>query len=681
LREACQYLNIKDKDIEYFGLKYFDFEGNQLVYNKLIVKKTSKYLKNLKNFLISIIKQQHWIDTNRTVSSQFKNYIKKPTDNEYNDIDEQIDIDLIVKFYPTDPCQIKSEMTRYLLYLQLKRDIINNRLPLQFDVAVELFAYFLQAEQGEFNKTRDTPPGFSSQYNFMPKQTPQIEKAAEAKYSRLKQMSQSTAEMNFLNKAKWLDMYGVDMHSVMGNHKKEYNIGLTPTGIVLYQYETKINNYFWPRINKVECKHDKFMLTLIDHKTNEEKTEVFMLRSKKSCKHLYKCCVDYKRFFKLQTVYKKPAQLKTSVVMSKRSDDDDDHKMNNNKFKIERVLAPKGPRKEWPSTFKMNESDDNDNNNKTKTATLKVKEITDIAFGNDDKKTAKKSPTLSTKSSRSISKSKRDNTNEVAVQRRRSNRSGYKVNLENGENHQEERQRRRHSHSRQPSNVSRRSSVNKRNQGDINLTDDEQEDDDDDEDDREKKRQIRRRRRSKSPGATSIGHNRLPDEILKHINYNLVEPSANFDANQLREIPFVQVETKALPFRISPHQVRHKRGVSPNRARSRRDSKSSLQFFKSDNNKTSNSDNDTNSNKENKEQQLKLPILVQQKVDKISTGAARNIKLNKFDPTTTKTTTVLASSVGNTATSADSGCEDILATAATYQKNINHILTAKSNYL
>ena len=77
-------------------------------------------------------------------------------------------------------------------------------------------------------------------------------------------MSQENAEMNFLNKAKWLDMYGVDLRSVLGDDNIEYTIGLTPTGITVFQNKIKINSYFWPRISKLNYKGNKFILSVID---------------------------------------------------------------------------------------------------------------------------------------------------------------------------------------------------------------------------------------------------------------------------------------------------------------------------------------------------------------------------------------------------------------------------------
>jgi hypothetical protein len=79
----------------------------------------------------------------------------------------------------------------------------------------------------------------------------------------------------------------------------------------------------------------------------------------------------------------------------------------------------------------------------------------------------------------------------------------------------------------------------------------------------ERKRQIRRRKRSKSPGGTAIM--KPPDEILQHIKYDLIQ-SSGMSADQLREIPFVKIETAAPPFRISPHQ-KHRR-FSPHRRKS-----------------------------------------------------------------------------------------------------------------
>lgn len=56
--------------------------------------------------------------------------------------------------------------------------------------------------------------GYASEFQFMRIQSIELEKSAEAKHMKLKGMSQENAEINFLNKVKWLDMYGVDSYKV-----------------------------------------------------------------------------------------------------------------------------------------------------------------------------------------------------------------------------------------------------------------------------------------------------------------------------------------------------------------------------------------------------------------------------------------------------------------------------------
>jgi hypothetical protein len=72
-----------------------------------------------------------------------------------------------------------------LYYLQLRKDILQGRLSVQFDFAVDLFSYFLQDELGDYNPKRDAH-GYASEFEFMPNQSLELEKAAEAKHIKLK---------------------------------------------------------------------------------------------------------------------------------------------------------------------------------------------------------------------------------------------------------------------------------------------------------------------------------------------------------------------------------------------------------------------------------------------------------------------------------------------------------------
>lgn len=90
-------------------------------------------------------------------------------------------------------------------------------------------------------------------------------------HQQLKGMSPSTAEINYLDKVKWHDLYGVDLHPVLGEDSVEYFLGLTPSGIVVLRNKTTVAHYYWPRIAKVYFKGRYFMLRVCDKNVNFKK--------------------------------------------------------------------------------------------------------------------------------------------------------------------------------------------------------------------------------------------------------------------------------------------------------------------------------------------------------------------------------------------------------------------------
>ncbi|XP_058130363.1 transcription initiation factor TFIID subunit 1 [Anopheles ziemanni] len=247
--------------------------------------------------------QTHWLDPAARLSRQLKA--------------GKVAYDLYfgVKFYACDPCKLVEEITRYQLYLQVKQDILQGRLPVSFELAAELGAYVVQAELGNYDP-RKHPPGYVSEFRLLNNQTKEIESRIHELHIQLEGMSPSQAEFNYLDKVKWHDMYGVDLHPVLGEDSVEYFLGLTPGGIVVLRNKTTVAHYYWPRIAKVYYKGRYFMLRVCD-KNNEVSTYGFETPKKSACKHLWKCCVEHHSFFRLVRVA--PMQATTGTLGSKYS--------------------------------------------------------------------------------------------------------------------------------------------------------------------------------------------------------------------------------------------------------------------------------------------------------------------------------------------------------------------------
>ncbi|XP_069612875.1 protein 4.1-like isoform X4 [Ranitomeya imitator] len=204
-----------------------------------------------------------------------------------------------VKFYPPDPAQLTEDITRYYLCLQLRKDILAGCLPCSFATLALLGSYTVQSEVGDYDEDLHGTE-YVSEFKLSPNQTKDLEDKVAELHKSYRPMTPAQADLEFLENAKKLTMYGVDIHHAKDLEGVDIKLGVCSGGLMVFKDNLRINRFPWPKVLKISYKRSSFFIKIRPGEQEQyESTIGFKLPSYRAAKKLWKVCVEHHTFFRL----------------------------------------------------------------------------------------------------------------------------------------------------------------------------------------------------------------------------------------------------------------------------------------------------------------------------------------------------------------------------------------------
>ncbi|XP_030075675.1 protein 4.1 isoform X3 [Microcaecilia unicolor] len=254
INKVCNHLNLLEED--YFGLAFWE-------------SSTTKT----------------WLDSTKEIKRQVHG--------------GPLNFTFSVKFYPPDPSQLTEDITRYYLCLQLRQDIIDGRLPCSFATLALLGSYTVQSEVGDYDADLHGTE-YIHEFKLAPNQTNELEEKVMELHKSYRSVTPAQADLEFLENAKKLSMYGVDIHQAKDLEGVDIILGVCSSGLLVYKDKLRINRFPWPKVLKISYKRSSFFIKIRPGEQEQyESTIGFKLPSYRAAKKLWKVCVEHHTFFRL----------------------------------------------------------------------------------------------------------------------------------------------------------------------------------------------------------------------------------------------------------------------------------------------------------------------------------------------------------------------------------------------
>uniref|UniRef100_A0A0K0F7I5 FERM domain-containing protein n=1 Tax=Strongyloides venezuelensis TaxID=75913 RepID=A0A0K0F7I5_STRVS len=228
---VCNYLNLNESS--YFGLRYHEVVNNRH----------------------DMVKYRYWIDMEKCLSKQFKT--------------KEIRLNFRVRFYPAEISIIKDEITRYMIFSQVRRDLLHGRLFAPSHILAQLGGLIVQSALGDYKKGK-FESGYLSQYKLLLKQSEVLECKIEEEHKKSEGLSPAEAECSFLEIASKLETYGYDPFAVNEEEKGvQIFVGASHKGILQFYDPQNYSLIRWNDIEKVDFHEKLLKITVISHFAND----------------------------------------------------------------------------------------------------------------------------------------------------------------------------------------------------------------------------------------------------------------------------------------------------------------------------------------------------------------------------------------------------------------------------
>ncbi|KAK2866066.1 hypothetical protein Q7C36_002122 [Tachysurus vachellii] len=206
-----------------------------------------------------------------------------------------------IKFFITDVSLLLHKLTQHQYYMQLRRDILEDRLPYTEETGLFLSALALQAEFG------DILPEYYQPEHYIPKSLmekmslPCLKQELQQLHANNANMTAEESELEFLKVIQQLPQYGMLFHRVVQEKMfstGELLLGVCTKGIAVYEVKNNIHTmrfrFHWRETINIFAVKRKFIIV----SSISMKKHMFLMEKSRIASYLCSLCTAQHKFHK-----------------------------------------------------------------------------------------------------------------------------------------------------------------------------------------------------------------------------------------------------------------------------------------------------------------------------------------------------------------------------------------------
>ncbi|XP_078261030.1 tyrosine-protein phosphatase non-receptor type 14-like isoform X2 [Rhinoraja longicauda] len=239
-------------------------------------------------WFLSKTQQGRWVELEKALKKQLDKFANEPL------------LFFGVMFYVPSVSRLQQEVTRYQYYLQVKKDILDGRLPCTLEQGIRLAGLAVQADFGDYGQYESQE--FLREYVLFPMDWAQDERMLEEMTRKVAMQHQAysgmppaEAELMYIKEVEQLEVFGQESFPAKDNIGNDAFIGISFMGIfVKHRNGRPTITYKWNEVGNIT--HNKSSINV--ELTSKEETVLFHTDDMEMAKYISRLFTARHKFYK-----------------------------------------------------------------------------------------------------------------------------------------------------------------------------------------------------------------------------------------------------------------------------------------------------------------------------------------------------------------------------------------------